>query len=289
MTIRKILAPVSGSPRDMAALQAAFRLGLGLEAHVTVLFSRMSPNEAVPMVGEGVSTTVVEQLMTTAEQEWNRRGAAARRHFDEVRDRHDLPYVSQPQTAPIACAEWLEESGREDVVVRRLGIVNDLIVLPNQTGSDDDLQFTLTFESALMSGCRPILLAPQGVFDQVGKRVAIAWNGDVQVARAVSAALPILHRADAVHVLTAGTPRTEAQAGQAVAGYLAWHGIGADTREIDPAGRKVGAAILETAAELDCDLLVMGGYGHSRMRELILGGMTRYMLGHATVAVLMAH
>ena len=168
MTIRKILAPVSGSPRDAEALHTAFRLARDLPAHVTVMFARMSPSESVPMVGEGVSSTVVEQLMTTAEQEWTRRASVARRHFDECREKHGLPQRSAPSDPPIASVDWLEESGREDGVVRRLSVVNDLIVLPNQTGSDDDLQFTLTFEGTLMAGCRPILLAPKIAGDTVG-------------------------------------------------------------------------------------------------------------------------
>lgn len=289
MTIRKILAPVSGSPRDAEALHTAFRLARDLPAHVTVMFARMSPSESVPMVGEGVSSTVVEQLMTTAEQEWTRRATVARRHFDECKEKHGLPQRSAPSDPPVASVDWLEESGREDGVVRRLSLVHDLILLPNQTGSDDDLQFTLTFEGTLMAGCRPILLAPKIAGDTIGKSVAIAWNGDVPVARSVFAALPILTRADHVHVLTAGTNKTEEEAGTSLADYLAWHGITANTHRLDTNGRKVGPAVLETAVELDCDLLVMGGYGHSRMRELILGGVTRYMLSNATIAVLMAH
>ena len=289
MTIRKILAPVSGSERDVSALHAACRLAQSLPAHVTALFAKMSPNEAVPMVGEGVSSTVVEQLMTTAEQEWNRRATLARRHFDACRDEFDVPQRSTPTRPPTASAEWVEETGREDAVVRRLGAVNDLIVLPNQTGSDDDLQFTLTFEGTLLSGCRPVLLAPAGDPGHVGRVVSIAWNGDIPVSRAVTAAMPILTQAERVHVLTAGSHRTPEEAGSGLVDFLAWHGIDAEIHRFPQNGRKIGAILLDAASGLDSDLLVMGGYGHSRMRELILGGVTRYLLTNAEIGVLMAH
>ena len=289
LAIKTILSAISGSTRDDAALTAACDVATQLDAHVDVLFARMSPTDAVPMVGEGVSSTVVEQLVTTAEREWSHRAGAARRSFDAICARTGLPIHDTPPGPGRATIQWREQTGREDLLVRQLCPLYDLIVLANQSGGDGDLQFTLTLESALLSGGRPILLAPPQMPATVGRRVAIAWNGGPQCARAVSGALPLIARAEAVHVLSAATPRTDVARAIELTDYLAWHGISAVAQGIDPSGVKVGVALLDKAADVGADLFVMGGYGHSRMREMILGGVTRHVLSNATLPVLMAH
>ena len=101
--------------------------------------------------------------------------------------------------------------------------------------------------------------------------------------------LTFLHKADAVHILTAETRKTELSAADKLADYLAWHGILAAAKPVGPIEASVGAALLMTAEDLGADLLVMGGYTHSRLRQLILGGVTRHVIGHAQLPVLLNH
>jgi nucleotide-binding universal stress UspA family protein len=101
--------------------------------------------------------------------------------------------------------------------------------------------------------------------------------------------LPFLRAADHVMVLTAETSATEAAAGRRIAEYLTWQGVNPALTLLQPGSKSVGEAVVEKAVELKADLLVMGGYGHSRMREMILGGVTRYVLNHAGLPVLMTH
>jgi nucleotide-binding universal stress UspA family protein len=101
--------------------------------------------------------------------------------------------------------------------------------------------------------------------------------------------MPFLRRAGTVHILTAATSITSAEEAGRLADYLAWHGIQARINTIEPANEPVGSALMTRASELGADFLVMGGYGHSRMREMILGGVTRYVLAHPGLPVLMAH
>lgn len=290
MTIRTILAPVSGTERDGVALGTAFRVAATLDAHVEVLFARLNPSEAVPLIGEGVSTTVVEELMGVAEQEWAARAAVARQAFDEA---VAATGIAMHDTAPgpgVATAAWHEQTGREDWLVRRACPLTDLVVLRHEIDRDtDDVQLTMTLEAALINGGRPILLAPPTVPASVGATVAIAWDGGAQCARAVSGALPFLHRAEAVHILTAETGRTEGASADELSDYLAWHGIEAKPVRLDPGRAVVGEVLLGAATDLGADLLVMGGYSHSRMREMILGGVTRFVLARAGLPVLMAH
>ncbi len=289
MTIKIILAPVSGSDHDTVTLATAFLIAHDFDAHVDVLFARRPPSDAVPMVGEGVSATMVEQLMESAAQEWERRESDARRAFEAAVhgfgvSKHDV----SPGPGTVTAA-WRVADGREDEVVTRASQLSDLLVLGNEPAGSSDAQLTVTLESALFRGGRPLLLAPATPPREIGRAVAIAWNGSVEVARAVAGALPLLHRATDVHILTAATRKTDPSVAGPLADYLAWHGILATPRRLDPGGDPVGGVLLAAASDLGADLMVMGGYSHSRLRELILGGVTRFVLAQAGIPILMSH
>lgn len=288
MTIKTILTPVSGLDQDEAALATAFTVAESFGAHVEVLFAEASAAEAVPMVGEGVSSTVIEQLMRAAEKEVARRKEEARRVYAGQRDRAGLTEHDTPPGPGGATVAWRDAQGREDEVVARAGRLADLVVL-GHPGDIEDVQPTLTLEAALMNGARPILLAPRVAPSTVGRAVAIAWNGGVEGARAVNGAMPFLEKAETVHVLTCETSRTDPEVARGLVDYLAWHGIDAKATPLQPGDADVGAVLLETAADFGCDMLVMGGYSHSRVREMIFGGVTRFVLAHAALPVLMAH
>lgn len=289
MTIRTILAPLSGTETDGPRLKLAFAAARRLGAHVDVLFTRLDPADAVPVVGEGMSSAVIDQLVASAEQETHRRRAAARHHFEAALAHFGISPHDTPPGPGGPTAAWEERVGREEALVRRQCAVADLVVLGHEPGPEENLQLTLTLEAALMHGGRPVLLAPAAPPDPVGTIAAIAWDGGPQCARAVSGALPFLHAAEMVHVLGASTGHADPDAPDALVDYLAWHGIDARAHRIDPGNARVGEVLLETASAFGADLFVMGAYSHSRMRELILGGVTRFVLANAGLPVLMAH
>jgi nucleotide-binding universal stress UspA family protein len=146
---------------------------------------------------------------------------------------------------------------------------------------------------ALASG-RPILVIPYaGQFDNVGRRVLIAWNATREATRAVNDAMPLLTAAELVTVLTID-PREGPQGhgelpGADISLHLARHGVKAQVERTVAADLPVGELLLSRAADLGADLLVMGAYGHSRARELLLGGVTRTLLRSMTLPVLMSH
>ena len=135
------------------------------------------------------------------------------------------------------------------------------------------------------------LLVPYaGTFANVGGRVLVAWNGSAQAARAVNDALPFLQSAERVVVVMVNPARGDRTEGTDIARHLARHGIAAEITDIvtDRNGN-VGNVLLSRATDEAADLIVIGAYGHSRLRELVLGGVSRALLGHMTVPVLMAH
>ncbi|HXQ54130.1 MAG TPA: universal stress protein [Stellaceae bacterium] len=149
-------------------------------------------------------------------------------------------------------------------------------------------------ESVLLGSGRPMLVVPYaGRFDQVGRNVLVAWNGTREAARALNDALPMMTRAEKVTVLSVnpsdGIGKETVWPGADIAHHLARHSIIAEASSTVSTEIDVGNAILSRAADLGSDLIVMGGYGHSRARELILGGVTRTLLQHMTVPVLLSH
>jgi nucleotide-binding universal stress UspA family protein len=149
-------------------------------------------------------------------------------------------------------------------------------------------------EGVLFHSGRPALIAPPGwKGPSIGKRVVIAWDASREATRALSEADDILEFAEAVTVMTVDAkPKMFGhgdQPGANIAAHLSRRGLPADVRNVDSMGRSASLAILEEAKTLNADLVVMGGYAHSRLRELVFGGATRELLRSATVPLLMAH
>jgi len=135
----------------------------------------------------------------------------------------------------------------------------------------------------------PVLMVPQGQqqFDLAGPAV-VAWNGSAESAHALRLALPVLTHAAGVHIVEVSDEAARVPASEA-AQWLSRHGIAADVHDWPAKGRRISVALLHAASELGAAFMVMGAYGHSRLRETVLGGVTRELIASATVPLLMAH
>lgn len=190
-------------------------------------------------------------------------------------------------------AQWLTCSGDLADTLHRLGAWHDLVIVDrDMAGADDPFEH---FGQTLL-GCRmPCLLLPAEGEECDGRfsRVAIGWNGSIEATRAIHAALPFLRAAEHVTLLDGShapsEDETERSPGFDPCGYLARHGIVTRRRPLRTTASHAGEALLEATARDSADLLVMGGYSHSPVRERVLGGATRHVLGHAPLAVLMRH
>jgi nucleotide-binding universal stress UspA family protein len=143
-------------------------------------------------------------------------------------------------------------------------------------------------ETVTLSSGRPSIVVPNaGEFPCVGRRIVVAWKSSREAARAVAWALPLLQRAGHVHLAHWSEPG-ESHSPLGIERYLRLHGIDPMRHDFGPTS-DVGEAMLAYAAEVGADLVVMGCYGHSRVRELVLGGATRHVLHSAAIPVFMAH
>jgi Universal stress protein family len=288
MSIRVILVPLFGSEIDAVALEAGLSTAQRFGARLDGLFVRIDPRDAIPVIGEGVSPAVIEELTAAAAAEMDRRSAAARRSFEAACARAGVAISDTPGQPGTASAGWVEATGRRDALLPKKARVSDLTVLcrpddnsPPELGSD--------LERVLLGAGRPLLIVPPGGAPGAIRTVAVAWNDSAEVARAVAGALPFLEAADAVHTLCAKTWRTDADADLDLVRYLEWRGIACTRRGVGAEDESVGAALLEAADATGADLLVMGGYGRSRLSELVLGGVTRHVLAHSPLPLLICH
>jgi nucleotide-binding universal stress UspA family protein len=286
MSIRIILTPLFGDDADAAAAQAAFAVTRRFDAHVEALFARIDPLEAIPLVGEGVSPAVMDDLTRAAQVEMDKRASAAKAHFEAARAAAGVALAESLPSPGGSSARWSEVTGRREEVIPRRARVSDLVVFGAQPSDSPELGGAI--ETTLVAAGRPLLLAPKDV-QTVGERVAIAWNDSAEAARALAYAMPFVEAASAVHILTAETWRTQFEVTADLADYLEWRGIASERRSITAEDESVGAALLRAAHDAGADLLVMGGYGRSRLRELVMGGVTRHVLTHAQLPVLLAH
>jgi nucleotide-binding universal stress UspA family protein len=293
MAIRTILAPLSGGSSNEGAIETACRLALRFGAHVEGLHVRADPTDALPLLGQDISTPVAAELIGLAEREGEDNAIKARAVFDAAIARHGFALREKPLGAGQAAAggtsaAWREAVGQVSAIVSQRARLNDLVVL-GQSGRVADKPHSDTLDETVVHGGRPVLLAPARALGPVGEVVAIAWNASPEAARAVSGALPFLVEARAVHILSVGKEE-EALSDAELAAYLGWHGIAAAAHHVQPVkGVKTGEALLASARDQGADLLVMGGYGHAPWREMIFGGATAQIVGTSRLPVLLSH
>jgi nucleotide-binding universal stress UspA family protein len=169
--------------------------------------------------------------------------------------------------------------------------VTDLVVIGQDDPSKPEPMREILIEQALFEGTAPILVVPYIAKPAFAAgRVMVAWDGSRTAARAVHAAMPLLAQADTVSLVMIGrATAAEGEPGADVATWLARHGLKVDIETIPAPGVSIADAIINHSSDRGFDLVVMGGYGHSRVREFLIGGATRDILASMTVPVLMAH
>ena len=178
-------------------------------------------------------------------------------------------------------------TGREEDLVAQQARLADLTIVPHPD-SGEDVSSSDALHAVLFDSGRPVLISPQVAPQEIGKRICIAWNGTAESAAAVLAALPWMRRADGVRVLTSDEYHRRGPQAADLLTYLALHGVQADIATFRGIDREVGAGLLKAASDFGCDLLSMGAYSHSRLRQLILGGVTRHVLEKSKLPVMMS-
>ena len=268
MAYRRLLLPLTGTAAGEAALATALLTARIWNAHVHCLHVRVDARDVAPLAGEGLSGAMIEEMMAATERESGERAGRVRELFQRVTG----------AAGGITLADSAETALKTD---------GPTLSFESIAGREEDVSSSDALHAVLFDSGRPVLIAPREAPSAVSTRVCCAWNGTAESAAAIAAALPWLHQAKAVRLLHADEYQRRGPGVEGVRAYLRWHEIQAEAKLFKPQTKDVGAGLLGAARDFGADLLCMGAYSHSRLRQLILGGVTRHVLENSDMPVLM--
>jgi nucleotide-binding universal stress UspA family protein len=287
--IKTILVPTSGSSTDDSVFASALAVARPLAAHIEFYHLRVTPGEAAPRaphVDFCMGPALNDALQHLSDEEMSL-SAAARLNVERFCESNDLAFCNVPDKSAAVSASWCEEIDHAADRLLYHARHSDLVVLgrPHHV----DFMPPSLIEDLLISCGRPVLIAPESAPRKITGTIVIGWKETPEAARALAAALPLLEVAHRVILVgVAEESYTVPQTLEHLIKQLAWHGIAAESRVIT--GKASAATQLPIAAvDLHADLLVVGGFGHGPLRELVFGGVTRSLLEHAEVPVFMLH
>jgi nucleotide-binding universal stress UspA family protein len=282
MTYKNLLVSLDGTKSSAKRVKVALDLAERFDAHLTGL--HVDQKVIIPSyVMAGIPEAVQREQRAVRKAEADRIVEA----FEAAATRAGRRIESRRASAP-----------GEDVaeIIGLHGRYADLVILGQHDDADPESWGHDIVEHSLLTLGRPCLVVPYiGAPAAIGKRVVIAWDAGREAARAVYDALPFLKEAEAVHVVAVNPARTGRDIGHGqepgadIALALARHGVKAEAHHIVAEDIQAADTLLSRLSDMDADLLVMGAYGHTRWRDLVLGGVTRSILAHMTVPVLMSH
>jgi nucleotide-binding universal stress UspA family protein len=277
MSYKTILAVVRVDQEERD-LRDAIELCREVDAHLSVVVVQLAPPP--PMGDAGIVATV----WLDERQDEQARLEAYVAKVDEMLSATGISYSLEGRFTEIAGAgEELGERAR----------YSDLTILGAGLKLDPDLM-SRAIDGCLFNSARPILLAPSaGRMSLRPRNVMIAWDSSLEAALAVRAALDLISQAESVRIVLvdpkAGTNKNGQEPGAEIARYLARHSTAVNVDQLSSMGRPVAEVLQQHAADMSADMIIMGAYGHSRIRERIFGGVTRSMIEGSKIPVFMVH
>jgi nucleotide-binding universal stress UspA family protein len=300
MALRDVLVCIDATAAGDGRLELALNLAQAHQAHLTAVYFLPEPSGwAAPLAGMGLPPTVLspvspegaraiggQPISATAPAERvlieAERVDIVEAHFREERARRSLD------------GEWhmLDHTALADLV--GLAQAADLAILGQYSGNEEHGASALRPDDLMIDTGRPVLVIPYaGIFECVGRRVLVAWDGTREANRALHDALSLILGAEAVTVMHVGAQQADLDRDrpqlERIVNHLQRHGIPAQAQESPQGGIAICDVLLSRAADLGADMIVAGAYHHSHMRESLFGGVSRDLLNHMTVPVLMSH
>lgn len=286
--IKTILVPATGSKTDDAVFASALAVARACDAHLDLLHVRVDGAAmAASMASDGGGAVMITGLVERINDEASQREEAAKTLFQRFCERERLVITDSPAGQPGPSAQWHQQTGDEAHWVTEYGRSADLLVIGRP--ADDQGVSIDTIETALLGSGRPVLIPPATPIAALPEVIVIAWKAAPEAARAVTAAMPLLTSAKQILILTVAEEQgISDEEGARLMSSLRWHGLNASTRHLQPDPRGAADTLLAAAGEFGA-LVVMGAYGHSRLRQWMFGGFTRHIMRGAEVPVLMMH
>jgi len=276
--IRDIMVHLDGSPEDEIRLEHGQAIASAGRVHLIGIFTNLLPDltVAMPMDGGAAAMQVLTELEDKARQDGD---ATAKRLTERLASLQ----------VPSELRRLDEISGVLSAKVVEQAHCADLFIATRPDGEADSLVWTDLVEAVLFGSGRALLLVPPGRHRQGPiQTVLVAWNGSREAARALREGLPFIEQAARIVVLVVDPP-SDTMPWAEVEGHLARHGVVAEVATAESQDRRIADVILDEARSVSADLIIMGGYGHTRLREHVFGGATRDMFSAADSPMLVAH
>ena len=286
---RFIVLPCTGSAADAPVFATALAVARRFSSHLAFLYVRPDVRQEIAALAasEVGAVSGIGDTMERMEREADQREHAAEQQWRELCQQEQLTIRDGPPGDGVS-TEWIGEVGADTARVAEHGRTADLIIAGR--GREDGGVAMGVLEAALMDSGRPVLVAPPAAPASVGRVVTIAWKGTREAAGAVSAALPFIAQAERVVILTIDEGDDEDdRSPERLQRALRWHNPTVLMHRLVREHGSVAETLLGAAMRAESDLLVMGGYGHTRLREAVFGGFTRHVLERVELPVLMAH
>jgi nucleotide-binding universal stress UspA family protein len=286
--MKVILVPVADRPECKLAMDAAF--GLGDKFGGSVIGCHLRPHRFESAAKNPRSFLGFRKSESLAhgmsEDQIDLKSKAARELFLSQATAAGFKTVKHPTLGAARVAQWVEMVGSLDKLFGIAGPTSDVCVVsrPKQTSKGPGSDFML---AALLETGKPVLVLPQTPVPTIGKHIMIAWNQSVEAARAVSASMPLLQLAEAVHIVTGGSESRPGPKSTALVNYLKYWGVKASRKRTK--GADVSAEIFDEYRKSGSDLIVMGAYSRGRFRERVFGGVTEDLLFRSAPPILTLH
>ena len=280
--MQKILVPVRGDGKGDNVFAHAVAMARRSGAHIQVTHCRSRPEDMIPF-GVAVSPVLKEQIIEQSVNLLNKQEQGLREEILALAQANGA-ILAEPSDDDQVTVSFIEEEGRQIEVIRHYGLLSDMTAVA-QPDLDRNIG-TNTLQAALFSTGRPVMMCPEpktAIPEILGQRLAIAWDGSVESSRAVAQTLGLLKSADQVTIIT-NTTDTIKVSPEELSGFLAMHGIDANISIISTSSN-IGQSILDQAAVIGADMLVLGAYGNSKNLERIAGGVTQDVIDRANMPV----
>lgn len=289
MSLKTVLAPVLGNEADAVILNAALAVAAPHGAHVFVAHIHRDPRDVlVPQVGMGMSASMIESLIDQAESYANEARATSLAAFDKWREAHNLAMVEKPAASDGVTVSFETLVGEPANMVASRARMVDVICVVSPTDREGSDAMAVA-EAALLQSGKATVVVPHDVEMPVVKTIAVGWNASKEAAAAVAHAMPLMETADKVLVMAGIDDELTQDKLTVFVESLQWHGVKAEQKSFDASSGSVSGRLQAEAREAGAQLLVLGAYSHSRMRESIFGGVTDDILTETRIPVLMAH
>jgi nucleotide-binding universal stress UspA family protein len=252
------------------------------------LFVRPDLTEAIAFFNDGVSGVVVDEVVKASREAADEAGRRIENAIATVCAKASVAIVNAPRRGDAVTLSFRQTQGNLADQLTEAARLSDLIVFgPLHDG--DKAGLADAFVQVLVDTDRPVLLATDHAPTSMARRIAIGWDGKTAASQAVSAAIPYLARAENVEILSVQRSSANPQPTEALREYLLLHGVRSTERVIVRSSKSTGEVLVDAALAGGAELLVVGGYGHGRIRESLIGGVTRHVIAQAKLPVFMVH